>query len=72
MKQLPDYIVTMIDKGVLEEQIEKLCPVIIEKVVDKMNSIYPDAYPANIFKNVGRCREIVNAIFKEKESTNNL
>lgn len=35
-----------------------------------MNTIYPDAYPANIFKNVGRYREIVNAIFEEKENSN--
>lgn len=62
LKQLPDYGVTMIDRSVLEKKVEEWCPSIIEKVIDKMNTIYPDAYPANIFKNVGRCREIVNAI----------
>lgn len=67
LKQLPDYGVTMIDRSVLEKKVEEWCPSIIEKVIDKMNTIYPDAYPANIFKNVGRCREIVNAIFEEKE-----
>lgn len=65
MKQLPDFHVTMIDKRVLENKIEEICPTIIGNVIDKMNAIYPDAYPANIFKNVGRCREIVNAIFEE-------
>ena len=70
LKQLPDYGVTMIDRSVLERKVEEWCPSIIEKVIDKMNTIYPDAYPANIFKNVGRCREIVNAIFEEKENSN--
>lgn len=66
LKQLPNYNTAMIDKIILERKVAEVCPSIIEQVIEKMNVVYPDAYPANIFKNVGRCREIVNAIFENE------
>lgn len=56
----------MINRSILEEKVNEVCPLIIEQVIEKMNTVYPDAYPAYIFKNIGRCREIVNAIFENK------
>lgn len=36
----------------------------LEKVTDEANRLYPDSYPASIFKNVTKCREIVIRIQK--------
>lgn len=40
----------------------KACEVLVPKVIQAMNEKFPDAYPAYIFKNVGRCREMEQAI----------
>ena len=66
LKQIPNYNISMINRSILEEKVNEVCPLIIEQVIEKMNTVYPDAYPAYIFKNIGRCREIVNAIFENK------
>lgn len=47
-----------IDSSIIESMVSKY----IEILVQVKNKLYPDAYPANIYKNVGRCRKIMNYI----------
>ena len=47
-----------IDNSIIESMVSKY----IEILVQVKNKLYPDAYPANIYKNVGRCRKIMNDI----------
>lgn len=49
-------------------QVQNLCPHFLEKTYDAMEKKFSDAYPANIFKNVGRLKEIVN-YFSESHSS---
>lgn len=48
--------------------VQNLCPHFLEKTYDAMEKKFSDAYPANIFKNVGRLKEIVN-YFSESHSS---
>ena len=48
--------------------VQNLCPNFLEKTYDAMEKKFSDAYPANIFKNVGRLKEIVNH-FSESHSS---
>lgn len=48
--------------------VQNLCPNFLEKTYDAMEKKFSDAYPANIFKNVGRLKEIVNH-FSENHSS---
>lgn len=68
LKELPDYNTAMIDKNILEQKVDIVCPKVIESIIKIMNEIYPDAYPANIFKNIGRCREIINSLLEENQN----
>jgi hypothetical protein len=43
-----------IDEKIIKNNSEKY----IELLCDAKNNLYPDAYPANIFKNAGRCKEL--------------
>lgn len=68
LKELPDYNTAMIDKNILEQKVDIVCPKVIESIIKIMNEIYPDAYPANIFKNIGRCREIIKSLLEENQN----
>ena len=40
------------------KEIEFIVDEILPKIVMSMDGLYPDSYPANIFKNVKKCKEI--------------
>lgn len=52
-----------IDENVLKELLGKY----IDLFADAKDSLYPDAYPANIFKNAGRCKEMKEFIVSKQE-----
>lgn len=52
------YDNTYLKKERLYELIQPLFPVLWEKIYDSMENHFPEAYPAYIFKNVGRLTEL--------------
>lgn len=52
------YDNTYLKKEQLYELIQPLFPVLWEKIYDSMENHFPEAYPAYIFKNVGRLTEL--------------
>ena len=48
----------LINDQTIGEQTIIFCDELIPKQIQSMLDVYPDAYPAHIFKNVGRCREV--------------
>lgn len=50
-----------------EDTIKKLVVKYIELIAAVKNKLYPDAYPASIFKNVGRCKEIKEYLCDEQK-----
>lgn len=52
-----------IDENVLKELLEKY----IDLFADAKDSLYSDAYPANIFKNAGRCKEMKEFIVRKQD-----
>lgn len=62
LKINPDFNIKMMAVTDIAESVAQISPKIISNVVEAMNQVFPDAYPANIFKNVGRCREIIAAM----------
>ena len=50
-----------------EDIIKKLVVKYIELIAAVKNNLYPDAYPASIFKNVGRCKEIKEYLCDEQK-----
>lgn len=62
LKQCNDFTKEYIEINttIIENMVSKY----IDKLVQVKNKLYPDAYPANIYKNVGRCRKMMNYIEK--------
>lgn len=52
----PKYTTEMIGVDEISNFVDNQCGKVIPKIVDAMNVKFPDAYPAYIFKNIGRCR----------------
>jgi len=65
VKQSPCYNTEYLDITTLPELIIPLCQKYWDACFDAMEIKYPDAYPAHIYKNVGRIREIKVAILAE-------
>lgn len=59
--KLDDLFNEKIDKS-LPELVNPLCQKYWELTFSAMEEKYPDAYPAHIFKNIGRLREIKEQI----------
>lgn len=53
---------TVLDGQYFDEKISPLIEDLLPKVIASMNICYPESYPANIFKNTGKCKEIYNKI----------
>lgn len=51
-----------IDENIIKELVIKY----IDLIVTVKNNLYPDAYPASIFKNAGRCKEIKEHLCDEQ------
>lgn len=62
MKQRADYSTTYLDVAELQDLIVPLCQKYWELAFNAMEEKYPEAYPAHIYKNIGRLREIKEAI----------
>ena len=46
------------DREILLKEVSEIVDEILPKIVMSMDGLYPDSYPANIFKNVKKCKEI--------------
>ena len=54
-----DFSTRYINNGIIAEiNIEQIYKDIIEKIIVAKQELFPDAYPANIFKNNARCKAI--------------
>lgn len=62
VKSLSNYFTEIIDTSEITDFVNIECENIIPRVVNAMNVKFPDAYPAYIFKNVGRCRLLLAEI----------
>ena len=58
MKKRTDYSVRFLNDEEIQATVFDLCETKWETIFEAMENVLPDAYPANIFKNVGRLREI--------------
>jgi len=66
MKQDPNFQKAIVDKTCLPQQITECVRSFIPQVVDCMNSLYADSYPANIFKNATKCKEIYQKMIESE------
>lgn len=62
IKSVEKFDVAIIKPEELVPMIEAECDNILLKVVDAINNILLESYPAIIFKNSGRCKELLNYI----------
>lgn len=60
--QYANYLTAFFDAKSLPELVNPLCQKYWELTFSAMEEKYPDAYPAHIFKNIGRLREIKEQI----------
>lgn len=51
-----------LDNKIIMEEVEPICQKYWDKVYDAMEICFADAYPAHIFKNVGRLKQIVDTM----------
>ncbi len=65
MKKDLDFESSKIDGETLKKASKNACEIIIPLHYEMMNKLLSDAYPANIFKNLGRTREIREAMIAE-------
>lgn len=61
-KLFSNYFIEMISVTEISNFVNSQCEEIVPKIVSAMNIKFPDAYPAYIFKNVGRCRLLLAEI----------
>lgn len=64
MKQCKGYSTTFLDTTELSAQVSPLCQKYWDLTFEAMEESYPDAYPAHIFKNTGRLKDIKDRISK--------
>lgn len=62
LKSMEGFASEIVDCDLLNEKTRSCCQEIVPKAICAMGETLPDAYPANIFKNIGRCRELLNAM----------
>ena len=62
IKNNPNYYTQMLPLTEISVAVNDNCNMLIPHVINAMNSEFPEAYPANIFKNVGRCRKMLDSI----------
>lgn len=59
-----DFLTDIIDNKVINDEIESSVDEEINKICNVLNNLYADSYPANIFKNTSKCRDIYTEITK--------
>ncbi len=62
MKQCDGYSTTFLDTAGLSAQVTPLCQKYWDLAFAAMEESFPDAYPAHIFKNIGRLKDIKDRI----------
>lgn len=58
IKKTPKFDTAVMDREILLKEVSEIVDEILPKIVMSMDGLYPDSYPANIFKNVKKCKEI--------------
>lgn len=58
MRTTPNYDKNILHPESFENQVTQIVDALLLEIVTHMNSLYADSYPANIFKNARKCREI--------------
>lgn len=62
LKTANDFSTVVIDKDKLQERVRPIAEKLILSLTDAMNDLYSDSYPANIFKNITKCRAMLERI----------
>ena len=58
MREEPVYEKDILHPESLVEQVTQFVDTLLPQIVMNMNDLFTDSYPANIFKNTGKCKEI--------------
>ena len=61
-KNVADFNQRIIDKDIPTDKIKQLIDDLLIQITATINELYADSYPANIFKNIGKCKAIAAAI----------
>lgn len=62
LKSDDDFNKRVLDSTYISEEIKNYLDNNFEIVVEKINSMYADSYPANVFKNTAKCKELYEAV----------
>lgn len=62
MKTMDNFNTQYLDESQIKPLIQSICLEYWDKIYDVMETYYPEAYPAYLFKNVGRLKEIVEKL----------
>jgi hypothetical protein len=62
IKQHAEYSQRVLEKEYIYSNINSLCVDYWEHAFNAMEAFYPDAYPAHVFKNIGRLKDIQSSI----------
>ena len=69
IKTFQNFDYKMIPRDELSRDVDTICAALVPNVIDAMNTVLPEAYPANIFKNVGRCKSLLLHLFPEESKS---
>lgn len=58
----------ILNEKTLQDLVDKILPIYIRQTQKSLVKLYPDAYPANVFKSAGRCKDLKEDIMQQKES----
>lgn len=58
----------ILNEKTLQDLVDKILPIYIRKTQKSLVKLYPDAYPANVFKSASRCKDLKEDIMRQKES----
>lgn len=67
LKSEPNYEKAIFESDYLDELITPIINEKLPQIILQMNTLYADSYPANIFKNTGKCKEIYRQLTLEND-----
>lgn len=53
-----NFNITVIDKNNIQEVVNPLVDVLVRQTTQYIDELFPDSYPANIFKNSTKCKQL--------------
>ena len=62
MKTTPEFEKSILDIVQIAQEVENHVDTYFPKAVTCMNTLYPESYPANIFKNTTKCKAILEQV----------